>query len=55
MKKIYRIAEVFAQKAVGSVDAGACVIDYGCCCVTHPGYGVGCYGNCIRINCRSCA
>ena len=53
MKIVYRLAEGLLNRALGPVDAGACVTDVGCCCGS-AGHGQNCYGQCVKQPCRRC-
>lgn len=48
MKTVVRIADRFARKAIGRVDAGACDAIRGCCCNAAHTYGYDCYANCVK-------
>jgi len=51
MQSLTRIVNLLTSKALGSVDAGACTADRGCCCDTSGRYGYDCGGNCIITYC----
>jgi hypothetical protein len=52
MNAVMRIADKLAGKAIGSVDAGACIADRGCCCTPGvPNYGLDCFGHCVTETC----
>jgi hypothetical protein len=48
MRTLARISNALASKALGSVDAGACISVRGCCCNTAHTRGYDCYGNCVQ-------
>ena len=50
MRTLVRISNALADKALGSVDAGACVPTRGCCCNSARTRGLDCYGNCVTNN-----
>jgi len=52
MNVLLRLADNLVQKAVGSVDAGACVDVRGCCCTPGvPGVAFDCFGHCVNATC----
>ena len=52
MNTVMRIADKLAGKAIGSVDAGACIPEFGCCCTPGvPNYGLDCFGHCVTRTC----
>ena len=54
MKTLVRISNLLAHKALGNVDAGACVPERGCCCNTAHTRGYDCYANCVsNPNCTT--
>jgi hypothetical protein len=53
MNAVLRIADKLIDKALGSVDAGACIADHGCCCTPgKPNYGLDCFGHCVTETCN---
>ena len=54
MKTMVRISNFLAHKALGTVDAGACIAEKGCCCNSARTRGLNCYANCVNdSNCRT--
>jgi len=52
MNGLLRFTDKLIQKVLGSVDAGACISDRGCCCTPGvPNYGLDCYGHCVTTGC----
>jgi hypothetical protein len=51
MRTLVRITNALATKALGAVDAGACIPERGCCCNSAHTYGLNCYGGCVRSSC----
>ena len=50
MRTLIRITTALADRALGTVDAGACVSTRGCCCNTAHTRGINCYGNCVAVD-----
>ena len=48
MRTLVRISNALASKALGAVDAGACVSIRGCCCNKAHTRGYDCYANCVN-------
>jgi len=53
MRTLTRITAALAAKALGNIDAGACVGDYGCCCNSASTYGFSCTGGCVKMACHT--
>ncbi len=53
MKTLVRLSNALATKALGNVDAGACIATKGCCCNSARTRGLDCYGNCIQRSCST--
>lgn len=53
MRTLVRISNALANKALGNVDAGACVATKGCCCNTARTRGLDCYANCVQRACST--
>jgi hypothetical protein len=52
MNIFVRVSNALATKALGTVDAGACTTDRGCCCNSARTRGLDCYSNCIVRSCH---
>jgi hypothetical protein len=53
MKTLAKLTTALANKALGTVDAGACIVDLGCCCNAAHTYGLDCYGYCVKRVCST--
>lgn len=53
MRTFVRISNALANKALGNVDAGACIAEKGCCCNSTRTRGLDCYANCVRRSCST--
>ncbi|HEX8082381.1 MAG TPA: hypothetical protein VF557_19395 [Jatrophihabitans sp.] len=53
MRTLVRISNALTNKALGNVDAGACIAERGCCCNAARTYGLNCYANCVRMSCST--
>jgi hypothetical protein len=54
MTMLVKLVDRIAQFALGSVEAGACVGDFGCCCNAARTLVVGCDGTCHRVSNHQC-
>jgi hypothetical protein len=55
MKTLVRLTTALANKALGTVDAGACTAYQGCCCAPSSGgitYATTCWGTCVQQSCN---
>jgi hypothetical protein len=53
MKTLAKLTTALTNKALGTVDAGACIVDMGCCCSVGPRYALDCYGYCVTRPCST--